>query len=63
MTSLSGQAIANFNTTESSLQLREVEYNVMYTISIAAQNCAGSNSTTLAAVVGESIVRIDSSLT
>ena len=59
ITSPSGQAMANFTTTESTLQLREVEYNVNYSISITAENCAGSNSITLAVVVGESIVRID----
>ena len=52
LATIPGQILSNFTTTNTSVYLT-VEYNVNYTINIAAQNYCGSNSTILSVILGE----------
>ena len=45
--------LSDFTTTDTSLQLPMLDYDVNYTINITAENCAGSDSAILPLTIGE----------
>ena len=49
-----GQTLSNSTTSSQQLMI-EVEYNVNYTITITARNCAGRNHTIVLVTLGETI--------